>query len=112
MAQMMYILGYRENDLNADEQKKLKEHISKWSNEFSKNGVYAPFDRQDERFESIAMTFEEEENRKDNKKIVIYDDLEVKDEKELKIILNAYNELKGLFSDVLFEAHTDKEKLD
>ena len=108
---MIYIVGYREHDLTKEEQNKLTEHVNKWSIESWAKDKYAPFDNRDEKFETVANTFAHEYERNDNKKIVIYDDLEVVEGDKNKV-LNAYNELKSLFPDVTFEAHTDVEKLD
>ena len=111
MAQTLYILGYREKDLTEQEHEKLMNHVEKWSSESIGKSRYSPFDSKDKKFSDVANTFAGETDRADNKKIIIYDDIEVENEENKKTILKACEELKSIFEDITFEVHSESERL-
>ncbi len=105
----VYLAGFRESDFSSDEQAKLDAHISKWSSAWD-GDAYKPADNRDASFQDIANTFSDEA-RSDGKHIIIYQEIGLAGANFKDKFLEAYNDIKSTFSDVLFEAHDDGGKI-
>ncbi len=110
MGYRVYLLGFRESDLSSDEQAKLDDHISKWSSGWS-GDPYNPIDSRSSDFQNVEDTFADEGPRDDGKKIVVFQEMGIDENKDKPRFLEVFTELKSLFSDVLFEAHDDNGKI-
>lgn len=105
----VYLAGYRENDLNSDEQKKLDEHVSKCAPGWGGDS-YKPLDKRDASFADVANTFADEGPRADGKHIILYQELDI-DQSEKDKFFGAFQEIKSTFPDALIEAHDDGGKI-
>ncbi len=104
----VYLVGFRENDLSADEQKNLDTHISKWGSGWSGN-PYKPLDSRNPSFNDIASTFADEP-RSDGKKIIIYQEIMIEKSEKDKVI-QAFNDMKSVLPGAILEAHDEGGKI-
>ncbi len=102
----VYLLGFRENDFTQEEQVKLDSHIAKWNSSLLKDN-YKPIDSRSNEFQNVAETYEDEGPRKDGKRITLFQELAIDENKDKPQFLEAINELRSLFPGMLVEAHDD-----
>jgi len=111
MANTVYVCGFRSTDLQASEQTKLDQIIDKWKSEGWSRDPFHPIDCRHSDFKNIETFFMEENPRKNNEKIVVYNEINIDNETEKQKIVSAVKELQAALPDVIFEVNDEKEKL-
>ncbi|MDH5681026.1 MAG: hypothetical protein OEZ36_05545 [Spirochaetota bacterium] len=104
----VYLVGFHDTDLSADEQSKLDEHSTKWGAGWS-GDAYKPMDKRDAAFQNVAGTFADEP-RADGKHIIIYQEITI-DSSEKGKFLEAFNDIKSVCPAAVFEAHDESGKI-